>query len=341
METNRQVLDISWETILKVCFTILVFYMFYLVRDIVIWFFFGLIISVLLDPAIDFFKKFRIPRIVAAIITYFLIFGALGAIIYLAAPLFVTEIKQFSQLVPQYFQNVGPVFKELRIESLQSIENLAQTITSSLEQVSFSIFNALGAFFGGIVSAIFILLVAFFLSLEDDGVDKALALLAPKRYEEYVLALFQRCKKKVSAWFGTRILACLFVALASLIVFYLFDVRYTFILAFLSGILSFVPFLGPLVVTILLVLIVGLSDGWIKAFIVVIAFTLIHQVEGNILSPILTKKLVGLPTVLVLLALAIGGEIFGFLGAVFSIPVAGIIYEFTKEFLEKKKEMEY
>ncbi len=340
MQEQRQLLDISWETILKVCFAILLFYAFYLVKDIVIWSLFGLIISVLLDPAIDFFRVFRIPRVIAAIITYFLIFGALALVIYFTAPFFITEIKQFSQLIPHYFDNISPIFKQLKIESLQNIESLTQTLTDSLEQISLSVFNALATFFGGIVSAIFILSIAFFLSLEDEAVEKTLVMLAPKRYEDFALHIFEKCKNKVSAWFGTRILACLFVAVASLAVFYLFGVKYTFLLAFLSGILSFVPFLGPLVVTILLLIIVGVSDSWLKAVIVVLAFTLVHQIEGNVLSPILTKKLVGLPTVLVLLALAVGGEIFGFLGAVFAIPVAGILYEFTKEFLERKKEME-
>ena len=113
MQEQRQLLDISWETILKVCFAILLFYAFYLVKDIVIWSLFGLIISVLLDPAIDFFRVFRIPRVIAAIITYFLIFGALALVIYFTAPFFITEIKQFSQLIPHYFDNISPIFKQL------------------------------------------------------------------------------------------------------------------------------------------------------------------------------------------------------------------------------------
>lgn len=340
MEENRQILDISWETILKIGLAGSVFYLLYLVKDVVIWFFFALIISVLLNPVINFLRWFRVPKVLAVVFTYLSIFGALGLMIYLIAPLFITEIRQFSQLIPQYFEKISPIFKELKIEALQNLESFTQTITGGLEQISISILNALTTFFGGVVSAFFILSLAFFLSLEEKGVERVLSLLSPKKYEEYVLALFERCQIKVSGWFGARILACLFVAVTSFIIFYLFEIKYAVILAFLAGILNFVPFLGPIITAILLILLVGVSGTWLKALIILVAFIVIQQIENNIITPVLTKKFVGLPPVLVLLSLVMGSIIFGFLGAIFAVPVFGILYEFIKEFLEKKREEE-
>jgi len=339
MESSHQTLDISWEAILKVCLAVFIFYLVYLVKDVVIWFLFGLIISVLLDPAIKLLKRFHIHRVLAAIITYLLIFGVLGLLIYFTAPILVDEIKQFSQMIPQYFQETNSIFRALKIESLQSIENFTDTVTNNLEQISLSVFNAIAAFFGGVVSAFFILSIAFFLSLEENGIEKFLKLLTPKKYEESVLAIFEKCEDKVSGWFGTRILACLFVAIFSFVAFIFFDVKYAFILASIVGILNFIPFLGPLIATVLLILLVWVSDGLLKALLVVLAFTLVHQIESNIISPVLTKKFLGVPAILVLISLVVGWEILGFLGAIFSVPVFGIIYEFTKEFLEKNKEL--
>jgi len=340
MENNNHTLDISWETILRVGLAGFAFYLLYLVRDVVIWFFFALIISVLLEPVINFLRWFRVPKILAVVFTYLSVFGILGLIIYLTAPLFITEIGQFSQLIPQYFEKISPVFKELKIEALQNLESFTQTIMGSLEQISISILNALTTFFGGVVSAFFILSLAFFLSLEEKGVERVVGLLSPKKYEDYVLALFERCQVKVSGWFGARVLACLFVAIASFVVFCLFKVKYTFILAFLAGVLNFIPFLGPAVTGLLLVLFIVVSASWLKALIVLAAFIVIQQIEGNVISPVLTKKFVGLPPVLVLLSLVVGSIIFGFLGAIFAVPVFGILYEFIKEFLEKRKEEE-
>ncbi|MBU2539660.1 AI-2E family transporter [Patescibacteria group bacterium] len=338
MNQNSHTLDISWETILKIALSGVAFYVLFLIKDIIIWFLFALIISVLFEPAINFLRALRINKILAVVFIYLSFFGILGLAIYLTAPIFIIEIKQFSQMVPDYFEKISPIFKELKIGALQDLESFTKTITGGLEQVSVSIFNALSTFFGGVVSALFIISIAFFLSIEEKGLETVLRLLSPKKYEDFVLSLFAKCQKKVSGWFGARILACVFIAVASFIVFSLFQIKYTFTLAFLAGVLAFIPFLGALVTGILLVLFVGVADSWLKALIVLIGFIIINQIENSIISPTLMKKFIGLPPVLVLLAIVIGGKMFGFLGAIFAIPIFGILFEFTKEFLEKKKE---
>ena len=102
MEGNR-VLDVSWGTILKVALAFLIFYMIFLVREILVWVVFALIISVLFNPAIVFLRKLKIPRTLSVIFIYVGIFGVLGFLIYWTVPMFIAEIQQFSQLFPQYF----------------------------------------------------------------------------------------------------------------------------------------------------------------------------------------------------------------------------------------------
>ncbi len=340
MDSQVHTLDISWETIIKIALSALFFYLLFLVRDIVIWFFFALIISVLFEPAINFLRWLRVPKILAVTFIYLVFFGILGLFLYLTAPLFIDEIKQFSQSVPGYFEKVSPIFKDLKIEALQNLESFTQDITSNLEKVSTSVFNTLAAFFGGVVSAFFIIAISFFISIEEKGIEKVLRLLSPKKNEEYILALFERCQTKVSGWFGARILACLFISIACFLVFYFLGIKYAVILALLCGLLNFIPYIGPLIAGVLLAVFVGVASSWVMALMAVVTFIVINMIENNIISPILTKKFVGLPPVLVLLSVVIGGIIFGFLGAIFAIPVFGILYEFIKEFLEKRKEDE-
>ena len=67
---KENILDISWETIIKIFVAIFIFYIIYLAREVALWFLFALAISILLDPAINFFKKIHIPRIFAILIVY-------------------------------------------------------------------------------------------------------------------------------------------------------------------------------------------------------------------------------------------------------------------------------
>lgn len=333
----EQSLDISWKTIAKVFVAIFLFYMAYLIKDVALWFFFALVISVLLQPAINFLRWVRIPKILAIILVYLAIFGFLGFLIYLVAPIFIFELKQFSQQIPDYFEKINPVLRQWGVDVAYSFNDLTQILIGRLEQGSKGVVNAIATFFGGIISAILILTLAFFLSLEEKGTEKFLIFLSPKKHEDQIINIFRRAQRKVSGWFGARILACLFVGLASFIIFYIFDVRYAFLLALIAGILNFVPYIGPWVTAILLFAIVSVSDSWLLALYIFIIFTIIQQVEGVILTPILMKKMINLPPALVLVALLIGSQVFGFLGVIFAVPVFGIIYEFMKEFLERKK----
>lgn len=336
---REQTLDISWEAIMKIFIAIFVLYIIYLTRQIALWFFFGLAISILLEPAIKFLRKLRIPKILAILAIYFSIFGIIGLLVYLTAPVFISELKQFSNYLPEYFERISPVLRQLGLDTARSFSDLTKFLMGGLEQSSDSILGAVVAFLGGVSSAVFILAIAFFLSLEDRGMEKFLTLVLPKKYEDQVITFFERAQTKVAGWFGARILACLFVGAASLVVFYIFGIEYAFMLALISGILNFIPYIGPWITAITLAIFVAVSSPTpVAVLYVLIAIFAIQVVENNLLTPVLMKKMIGIPPVLVLISLLAGAKMFGFLGMLFAIPVFGIIYEFVKEFLEKRRE---
>ncbi len=336
---KEQVLDISWETIIKIFIAIFVLYIIYLAREIALWFFFGLSISILLEPAINFLRKIYIPKLISIFVVYFSIFGILGVLIYLTAPLFIFELKQLSQSLPSYLEKINPALNQVGFDMSQSFDDFTSFLTGNLMQSSKSVIRAIMIFFGGVSSAVFILTISFFLSLEEKGAEKFLILITPKKYEENIIALFERAQKRVAGWFGARILSCLFVGVASFIVFYIFGVKYAFLLALISGILNFVPYIGPWITSILLVVFILVSsNSWLTLLYVLIAVILVQEIDNKLLTPLLMKRMIALPPVLVLVSLLLGAKIFGFLGTIFAVPIFGIIYEFVKEFLEKRRE---
>lgn len=337
--SSEKTLDISWQAIIKVFIAIFIFYIIYLARSAALWFLFALAISILLEPAIIFLRKIHVPRVIAALITYLSIFGILGILIYFSAPIFISEFRQFIKYLPGYFEQISPVLKQFGVDTAQNFDDFTNSITSNLQQSSEGIIKALMIFFGGIASTISILTMAFFLSLEEKGIEKVLMLLSPAKYEEYIKTIFERVQKRVAGWFGARLVACLFVGIASYIVFFIFGVKYAFILALLSGFLNFIPYIGPWIMTILLVAFIAISTGsWLTVLYVLISVTVVQEIENKLLTPLLMKRMANIPPVLVLVSLLLGAEIFGFLGMIFAVPVFGIIYEFLKEFLEKRKE---
>lgn len=336
MPNSEKILDISWSAIVKVGVGFFIFYIIYSLKDILILFLVALIISFLFEPAIRFLQKFKINRTVSVIFVYVAVFGILGIIIYSTAPTFFSEFQQFSQLFPQYFEKVAPTFRGLGFSSFENIEVFVQSIGGTFSQASSNIFNAVGVFFGGIASMLFVLSIAVFLSLEEKSSKEIIKLLAPRRYENYALTFWEKTETKVSGWLASRFLSCLFVGVVFLISLYLLNVDYALSLALFAAVADFVPIVGPILSGLVCFVFIGL-DSWLKAVFVVIVLILIHQIEGNIISPILTKKFIGLPPVLVLLSLAIGAQFLGVLGAILAAPVAAAIFELRNDFLKNHK----
>jgi len=336
---NEKVLDISWATILKIAFAALLFYLLYQIREILILIIFALIVSLLLNPVINFLERKKTPRTLAVISTYLIIFGLISLFFYLIINSFIQEIQKLIEFLPQYFEKISPPLKEIGIHPFENFESLISAVGTSLGKMGANVFNTLFLIFGGIFSTFFVLTLAVFLSLEERAFEKTFALFFPKKYESYIFELWEKCQRNISGWFGTRLIACLFVGVLSYFAFFLFNVNYSFSLAFLAGILNFIPVLGPILTGIFIFLLLSF-DSISKAILALIAFTLIQQIEGNILSPILTRKFIGLSPALVLISLAVGGKLGGILGAILAVPLAGILFEFLRDFLEKRREEE-
>ncbi len=336
---DKNVLDISWGAILKVLLAVVVVYLLYQVADILVWSVFALIISILFNPVIEFLRKVGIPRVVGVISVYLIFFGTLSALIYFGTPSIYEELKRFSLLLPEYIRTISPVLEYVGIEFFATIEEFIEFLKESSEEVAASMFNALAAIFGGISTTVFIVTMAIFLSLEGNSIEKGIKLLAPSNQRNYVLFVWKKCRTQVSMWFLTRVLAGLFVGTFSYIVFSLFGVNYAVLFSVIAGMFNFVPFVGPALASVIFFVVIAL-ESTTTAFFVVLAFAIIQIMEGSIITPLLSKRLMGVSPALVLIAIVVGGYLWGVLGAFLAIPLLGIIFEFFKVYMEKKKERE-
>ena len=336
---QESILNISWGSIFKVCIAVMSLYILYLIRDVVVWFIFALVISTLFNFLIDSFEKKRIPRIATAIFLYSSIFILLSFFIYKTAPMFLSEVQEFSQNVPGYFQQVSPVLEKFGVQIAQDTMSFTSNLEIGLSKMSQNVFNALFAIFGGVFSTIFIISLAFFISLEKGLVEKILITFSSVKHHRYLRYLIERSKKKVGAWFISRIIGMFFVGVLTYFVLKVFNVNYAFILSLLVAIFDFVPMIGPILGGLIVTAIVALSSP-IQALFVLIAFVIIQILEGNLLLPLLFKKFIGIPPSLVLISLVVGGKLWGILGAILIIPLVGIIFEVLNDYLERSKKME-
>jgi len=338
MNGNDQILDISWGTIVKLALTGFLVYVIFLIRDILVLVLFGVIISILFDPVIDFLQKRRVPRVISTLGVYLTLFGILSYTIFAVTPLFAQEIQEFSQRLPQYFEErISPSLQGLGVATFEDFESFITAVAHGATEDTSNIFKALFFIFGGLFSTFFVISISIFLSIEDRPIERIIRVVFPKKYETLALSLWRRSETKVSGWFLSRVISSTFVLCATYFTLILFDVQSPLSLALFAGVLNFVPIVGPILAGLLIALIVALESP-LQALFVVLAFILIQQIEENVLMPLLSKKFIGLPPALVLISLAVGVQFWGIMGGILAIPLAGIFFEFLRDFLKKRKE---
>jgi predicted PurR-regulated permease PerM len=309
-----------------------------LARNVLLLALFGLIISALFNPAINLLVKSRIPSTAATLVIYSLVFGLLGSAIYLVAPIFIIETQQLGQMFPAYFEKFAPVLSGLGFAIFQSMDAFVAAIRDWLVGASSSIAGSLAAVFGGIMATVTVIAAALFFSLEEDGVKRFILLAVPKKHEKTALIWWERAQVKISGWFLVRFSGMVAVGLLTSLVCWALDIRYPIFLGFIAGIADIIPFIGPLAAGAVIAL-SALLDFWQTALLAVALFFLIQQLENNLMIPLLSKKFIEFPAILVLISILVGDALWGLAGAILMIPLLGILYDFVRDYLIKNKKL--
>lgn len=334
---DKNTLDISWGAIFKVTLTVVLIYSLYMVRDVLLLVFFGLVVSLLFNPAIDLLQKLKVSRIVAASFVYFLTLALVGSVIYLISPVFMIEIQELAKLFPAYFARVAPFLSGLGFDIFQSMDAFIATLQNWLIGASSSIAGSIASIFGGLLLTVTVFTIAFFFSLEEQGIEKFIRLVTPKKHEKYALDIWNKSQIKISGWFIVRVVGMLSVGLLTSLSCYALNVDYPVFLGFIAGVLDIIPFIGPITAAFLLAMF-ALIDSWQKAFLIVAIFTFIQQLENNLIIPLLTRKFMDFPGILVLISIFIGETLWGMAGAILAIPFFGIVHDVVRDYLERHKD---
>jgi predicted PurR-regulated permease PerM len=335
-------LDITWTAILKVSLAVVIFYALFLLENIIVVVLSALILSIIFNPLISFLNKKKIPRAVAAVLVYAVTFFILGFVLYIITPPIVIEVINFSQNFSHYFATYADKIFSLtgvNILDINSILNLSSSMGGDLLNISKNVFGFVSSFIGGMFSVATMFVLAFFLSVEADDINKLIKSFAPKRFEEDALKAWQKSQDQVMGWFGSRILTSSIVGLLTFIICVVLKVKFAVSLGFLAAVLNMVPLVGP-ILTALIIFSLGLLNSFPIAILSVVLFTIVQLIESNVLTPMVTKQIIGIPNFLVLISILIGGQLMGVVGAVLAIPLFAVLYETVKNYFEYKKNQE-
>ncbi|KKU17016.1 MAG: hypothetical protein UX27_C0043G0003 [Candidatus Azambacteria bacterium GW2011_GWA2_45_90] len=305
-------------------------------RDIAAILFLALVIASAIDPLAQWFEKKGVSRIFTVLAVYLTAFGLIGLLVYLIVPVLLTEIRELSAVMPAYVEKINSFIRTIQPATEQ---NLTETLKGFLRQLEGSLglvasnsLEAVIAVFGGITSLVLTVVISFYLSIQPRGIDNFLRALTPLHYEEYVMDLWTRSKRKIGRWAQGQLLLGFVVGVAVYIGLLLLGVKYALVLAIIAGIAELMPIVGVLISGTIAVLLAAVQDLFLGAMVLLL-FVIIQQFENHVIVPQVMRKIVGLSPVVVILSLLIGFRLGGILGMLISVPVAAMLSEFWSDFV--------
>lgn len=308
-------------------------YVAWLARDVLLLIYVSALFAVVLNPAIETVRRFRIGSwhpgrglsILIIIVTGVILLALFFA--FALPPMFhdlealVSDWPQRSALLTARLREV-PVLREINLATLERpFEGIAGGVLGLFRTVV------------GMVFWIFawLVLTVYFIADGKRAFYWLLSLFPPGQRERLETTLL-RADARVRNWLIGQGALVLIYGCASAIIFGLLRVKYFYVLAVLAGVGNVVPIVGPLVAVALASVLAGF-DSWAKLAGVLIFYVVYAQVEHAYLTPRIMKSTLDLPPLVVIIALTTGGVLAGVLGALIALPTAAIVAVFADEYL--------
>ncbi len=321
---DQKGISISWGSLWRVALMAALVTVLFIARDILIALFLAIVISSALDPIVSWLEKRRIPRLLGTLAIYIVLIFFLALLAYAVVPMALSE---FNTLLGSLSKYSGTLFDFIDTSGfIESVNQALGKITNLLLSGSTSVLEIGSKFLGGITATMSVFVLSFYLTVGKDGVEKFFVTILPSVYENKVISLYRKIKKKIGNWFAGQVVLSLAVGLLVFIGLTILGVRYSLILGILAGIFELVPYVGPIFSGSLAVL-VALTDSMPLAFYTLILFIIIQQLENNLLVPAVNNLTTDLQPVVILIALLIGSQVFGLIGLILAVPGAVLFQE--------------
>jgi predicted PurR-regulated permease PerM len=327
MEEGNKIINIniSWQGILKIIIILLAIYFLYLIKGVLAILFVAFLLSSAIEPAVDWLQRRKFPRVLSAAILYLIVISLVGTFVYLFAPPITKEVVEFSKNSPEYVSKITSSLSFLEgYSDNQGNVTLLDEVNSlgaNWQGAAGKIFSSLVKFFGGILSFILIMVLSFYMIMEDRALNKLILSVVPKKNQPYALSLSNRIEQGVGKWLRGQLLLSLIVFTIIYIGLLIIGVKYALVLALIAGLAEFIPYLGPLISAIP-ALIVSFSQAPVLVIAVVILYYLTHWLEGHIIVPQVMGRIIGLNPIIIIAVMLIGFRLAGLVGVVLAIPLA-------------------
>lgn len=296
----------------------------------------AVILSSALHGPVTYLEKKKIPRVLSVIMIYLVGIGLVALLLYTIVPVTLIQLKYLLSH-----------FNELKIPILDLfgssgiVSQVDQGISSLIDALFYGGGNLTGLFSNVLSNLFFIgisLILAFYLTLSRDGVERFIRSVLPINKEDYAVNLYIRTRRKLGRWLSGQLVLSFLVGFLTFIGLLILGVDYALVLALIAAVFELIPYVGPIAVGAITFLII-LPQSYSTALLAVLIFFIIQQLEGHILVPFVMSKAIGTDPLVIVIAMLAGAEIAGIVGVLLAVPVSIIFEEVIDEWSVRKRKI--
>lgn len=346
--TEKSIVELSPSSVVKSAALILLLLAFiYFINQIIgilLLFFISFLVAAAMDPLVDWMQKKGVPRSITVILVYILAIVVTGIFVTKVVTLIAVQVVAIAGSVGNFFTNLThgqsaqyPFAKELRpyFDQLYSTVDL-KTAVSQIQNGLNILSTQLASISIGLFNVLIILILTFFMTVEEKAIEVFFLSLFPSRYAVYVSTRLEAVKLQIGHWLRGQLLVSLITGLLAYIVLVLLGVNYALTLSIIAGLGMLIPVVGGFIAWAVTFPIVFNQSPALSLWMSIIYFVL-NQFEANLLIPYVMNKAVGLSPIIIIFAMMVGGQFLGVIGLILSIPIATTVTIFLKDYTNKDK----
>jgi predicted PurR-regulated permease PerM len=280
-------------------------------------------------------KGRRISRVSAIIILLAGVLAVLAIFFVAGLPPVIRDIRQFATDLPQRLPAIVARVKRIPLADKLGVDTIAAKAESALSVTAEYLFASFPEWMGRIFNLLTAFILCVYFMIEGDSAYQwFMSLISPVPRLRLAVTL-QKAERRMSKWLLGQLLLMLSLGVCSTIVFAFLHVRYFFLLGVLMGLMNIIPIAGG-VITILLAATVAAFDSWTKMAGVLIFYAIYVNIENAVLTPRIMRSSVNLMGLTVIIALIVGTDLAGIIGALVAVPTAALIAVLMEEYLVQK-----
>ena len=316
-------------------------YFVYQVRAVMLVLLLTLLFSVIISRPVDYLARKGLGRGLGTLIVLGALTFALALVGVALGSVVESQAQQLVEDLPTLLSNAQIFIEGMQSRfgldiSLPDSRQLLDSVQNFLSGGAFSTFISVGAGVANVVSlAVVVLISTIFMVARPAPLVNGFVALFPAGQRERVREILEKMYRNVQRWFLGQLASMTIIGLLFTIALSVIGVPFALLLGILSGLLAFIPFVGP-AISVIPPILLALAEEPISALWVLLAYAGIQFVEGNIVQPVVMSRAVSLHPVIIVFALLIMGTLFGFIGVLLAIPLVAALHVLMHELWVKR-----